>query len=440
MKNKYVIDAYEKVCERCKGEEQFLNTVREVFESLDVFYDKHPEFENKKYLERISEPDRVIEFRVEWLNDLGELEINRGYRVQNNNAIGPYKGGLRFNKGVNLSILKSLAFEQTFKNAITGCPIGGGKGGSDFDPHGKSDEEIKRFCFAFMKKLYSYIGSETDVPAGDLGVGGKEISYMLEEYLRHRDDIGALTGKPLEKGGLKGRTEATGYGLCYFTQEMLMDHGKSFDGQRVIISGSGNVSTYACAKASELGAKVIAMSDRNGYIVDEKGIDYKLLIKAKENRSSIENYLKYSDSAIYHKNPSDLFKIKCDICLPCATQNEIDLDLAKELVKNGCYCVAEGANLPSSLEAISYFIENKVLFGPAKASNAGGVGCSYFEMLQNKEGSSWDFDKTDKKLKEMMVNIYHNIANTAKEYDKEGNLLIGANIFGFKTVISKMHD
>ena len=438
MENKYVINAYEKLCERCKGEVEFLNAAKEVFESLDVFYNKHPELENKKYLERISEPNRVVEFRVEWLNDKGELEVNRGYRVQNNNAIGPFKGGLRFNKTVNLSILKSLAFEQTFKNAITGCPIGGGKGGSDFDPHGKSDNEIRTFCHAFMNKLYPYIGAEVDVPAGDLGVGGKEISYMLEEYLKYRDDIGALTGKPLEKGGLKGRTEATGYGLCYFTEEMLKDHGKSFKGQRVIISGSGNVSTYACAKASELGGKVVAMSDRNGYIIDEKGIDYKLLIKAKENRSSIENYLKYSSSATYHKNPSDLFKIKCDICLPCATQNEIDLDLAKELVNNGCYCVSEGANLPSSLDATNYFIDNGILFGPAKAANAGGVGCSYFEMVQNKEGSTWDFEKTDKKLKEMMINIYHNISDTAKEYDKDGNLVIGANIFGFKTVTSKM--
>ncbi len=438
MKNKYVKQAYKQVCKNASGETQFLNAVKEVFESLEPFYDVHPELESKKYLERIAEPDRVIEFKVEWLDDNGNMQVNRGYRVQNNNAIGPYKGGLRFNENVNLSILKSLAFEQTFKNAITGCAIGGGKGGSNFDPHDRSDAEIKRFCSAFMKKLYPYIGSKSDVPAGDLGVGGKEIEYMLDEYLKHKKDIGALTGKPLNKGGLKGRSEATGYGLCYFTQEMLNDHNSSFKNKKVIISGSGNVSTYACAKASELGAKVIGMSDRNGYIIDKNGIDYKKLIKAKENRASIENYLKYSNSAKYYKNPSDLFKIKCDICLPCACQNEIDLESAKILVENGCKCVAEGANLPTSLEAIKYLQENNVLFGPAKAANAGGVGCSFFEMTQNKEGSTWTFNKTDKKLKEMMVNIYHNIADTAKEYGKQDDLVMGANIFGFITVINKM--
>ncbi len=438
MKNKYVKQAYKQVCKNASGETQFLNAVKEVFESLEPFYDVHPELESKKYLERIAEPDRVIEFKVEWLDDNGNMQVNRGYRVQNNNAIGPYKGGLRFNENVNLSILKSLAFEQTFKNAITGCAIGGGKGGGNFDPHDRSDAEIKRFCSAFMKKLYPYIGSKSDVPAGDLGVGGKEIEYMLDEYLKHKKDIGALTGKPLNKGGLKGRSEATGYGLCYFTQEMLNDHNSSFKNKKVIISGSGNVSTYACAKASELGAKVIGMSDRNGYIIDKNGIDYKKLIKAKENRASIENYLKYSNSAKYYKNPSDLFKIKCDICLPCACQNEIDLESAKILVENGCKCVAEGANLPTSLEAIKYLQENNVLFGPAKAANAGGVGCSFFEMTQNKEGSTWTFNKTDKKLKEMMVNIYHNIADTAKEYGKQDDLVIGANIFGFITVINKM--
>lgn len=438
MKNKYVKQAYKKVCEEAKGETQFLNAVKEVFESLEPFYDAHPELESKKYLERIAEPQRVIEFQVDWVDDKGNLQVNRGYRVQNNNAIGPFKGGLRFNQSVNLSILKSLAFEQTFKNALTGCPIGGGKGGSNFDPHGKSPAEIERFCHAFMNKLYPYIGSKTDVPAGDLGVGGYEISCMLDEYLKHRKDIGTLTGKPLNKGGLKGRTEATGYGLCYFTEEMLNDHKKSFKGQKVIISGSGNVSTYACAKATELGATVIGMSDRNGYIIDPKGINYELLIKAKENRASIENYLKYSKTAKYYKNPTDLFKTKCDICLPCATQNEIDLATAKTLVKNGCYCVAEGANLPTKLDAQDYFIEKGILFGPAKASNAGGVGCSYFEMVQNAECSTWAFKKTDKKLKEMMVNIYHNIANTAKKYGKEGNLVVGANIHGFETIIAKM--
>ena len=438
MKNEYVKQAYEYVCKYAPGETQFLNAVKEVFESLEPFYDVHPELANKKYLERIAEPCRVIEFKVEWLDDKGNIQVNRGYRVQNNNAIGPFKGGLRFNENVNLSILKSLAFEQTFKNALTGCPMGGGKGGSNFDPHGKSPAEIKRFCEAFMNQLYPFIGSKTDVPAGDIGVSGVEIGYMIDQYLKYRSDIGTLTGKPLDKGGLKGRTEATGYGLCYFTEEMLNDHGLSFKDKKVIVSGSGNVSTYACAKASELGATVIAMSDRNGYIVDENGIDYKLLIKAKENRQSIENYLKYSDTAKYYPNSSDLFKIKCDICLPCATQNEINLDSAKALVENGCLCVSEGANMPTTLDATVYLQEHDVLFGPAKAANAGGVGCSYFEMVQNEEGTKWEFEKTDAKLKEMMVNIYHNVANTAKEYGAGGNLVVGANIFGFVTVINKM--
>lgn len=438
MKNEYVKQAYEYVCKYASGETQFLNAVKEVFESLEPFYDVHPELANKKYLERIAEPCRVIEFKVEWLDDNGNIQVNRGYRVQNNNAIGPFKGGLRFNENVNLSILKSLAFEQTFKNALTGCPMGGGKGGSNFDPHGKSAAEIKRFCEAFMDQLYPFIGSKTDVPAGDIGVSGVEVGYMIDQYLKYRSDIGTLTGKPLDKGGLKGRTEATGYGLCYFTEEMLNDHGLSFKDKKVIVSGSGNVSTYACAKASELGATVIAMSDRNGYIVDEKGIDYKLLIKAKENRQSIENYLKYSDTAKYYTNPSDVFKIKCDICLPCATQNEINLDSAKALVENGCLCVSEGANMPTTLDGTLYLQEHDVLFGPAKAANAGGVGCSYFEMVQNEEGTKWEFEKTDAKLKEMMVNIYHNVANTAKEYGAGGNLVVGANIFGFVTVINKM--
>ena len=439
MRNKYVNDAYNFVCKYASDEKQFLNAVKEVFESLEPFYDAHPELESKKYLERLAEPYRVIEFKIEWLDDKGNIQINRGYRVQNNNAIGPFKGGLRFNENVDLSILKSLAFEQTFKNAITGCPIGGGKGGSNFDPHGKSESEIKRFCIAFMDKLYPYIGSDIDIPAGDLGVGGKEIGYLLDAYLKYKDDIGALTGKPIDNGGLLGRTEATGYGLCYFTEEMLNDHNSSFKDKTVIISGSGNVAIYACSKASSLGAKVKAMSDSNGFIVDEKGIDFKALIKAKENRLSIENYLKYSNSAKYYKNPKDMFKIKCDICLPCATQNEIDLELAKILVHNGCMCISEGANLPTTLEAARYFQDHKILYGPAKAANAGGVGCSYFEMVQNKENSKWSFEKTEQKLKEMMVNIYHNIANTAKYYGKEEDLITGSNIYGFKTIINKMN-
>ncbi|MDO4198493.1 MAG: NADP-specific glutamate dehydrogenase [Erysipelotrichaceae bacterium] len=438
MKNAYIKKVFKQVKETCPNETQFLNAVREVLESLEPVYDANPELEKYAYLERICEPQRVVEFQVAWKDDEGNIQVNRGYRVQQNNAVGPFKGGLRFNKTVNLSILKSLAFEQTFKNALTGCPMGGGKGGSNFDPHGKSPAEIERFCHAFMKQLYPYIGSKTDVPAGDLGVGGTEIGYLLDEYLKHRKDIGTLTGKPLDKGGLKGRTEATGFGLCYFTEEMLNDHKKSFKGKKVIISGSGNVSTYACKKATELGATVIGMSDTHGYIIDKKGIDYKKIIKAKENRASIENYLKYSDSTVYAENPTDLFKTKCDICLPCATQNEINLDTAKILVKNGCYCVAEGANLPTTLDAIAYFQENKVLFGPAKAANAGGVGCSYFEMCQNAEGSKWTFNKTDKKLKEMMVNIYHNIKDAAIRYGHPENFVMGANIHGFETVIAKM--
>lgn len=438
MKNKYIKKVFDEVVKKNEGETQYINTVKEVFTSLEPVYNKHPELEKFAYLERIAEPQRVIEFQVKWKDDNGKIQVNRGYRVQCNNAIGPFKGGLRFNAGVNRSVLKSLAFEQTFKNALTGCPMGGGKGGSDFDPHGKSQKEIERFCHAFMAQLWPYIGSTTDVPAGDLGVGGTEIGYLLDEYLKHRDDIGTLTGKPLAKGGLLGRTEATGFGLCYFTEEMLNDHNDSFKGKRVVISGSGNVATYACKKATELGATVIGMSDRNGYIVDEKGIDYQLLIKAKENRSSIQNYCKLSKSAKYHKNPTGLYSVKCDVALPCGTQNEIDLATAKILVKNGCKCVAEGANLPTSLDAIAYLQKHKVLFGPAKASNAGGVGCSYFEMCQNKEGKAWTFEKTDKKLKKMMVNIYHNIKDAATRYDDPENLLMGANIHGFETVTKKM--
>ena len=438
MTNKYVEKVFNEVVAGNPHEEQFLNTVKEVFTSLEPVYDAHPELEKEAFLERIAEPQRVVEFQVKWVDDAGNIQVNRGYRVQQNNAIGPFKGGLRFNKTVNLSILKSLAFEQTFKNAITGCPMGGGKGGSNFDPHGKSPAEIERFCHAFMEQLWPYIGSTTDVPAGDLGVGGTEIGYLLDEYLKHRSDIGTLTGKPLDKGGLLGRTEATGFGLCYFTDEMLKDHGKSFKGAKVIVSGSGNVSTYACKKATELGATVIGMSDTHGYIIDDAGINYENIIKAKAGRASIKNYLEYSDTAVYAENPTDLFKHACDICLPCATQNEIDLETAKVLVANGCYCVSEGANLPTKLDAIAYLQENGVLFGPAKAANAGGVGCSYFEMCQNAEDSKWTFEKTDGMLKEMMVNIYKNIKDAATRYGQPENFLMGANIHGFETVIAKM--
>ena len=422
------------------SEPVFLQAVEEVLMTLQPLLDKDAKYEKYKILERITEPERIISFRVEWVDDKGEIQVNRGYRVQYNSAIGPYKGGLRFHPSVNLSIIKFLGFEQCFKNSLTGLPMGGGKGGSDFDPHGRSDAEVMRFCQSFMTELYRHIGADTDVPAGDIGVGGREIGYLFGQYKRIRNEYtGVLTGKGIPFGGSLARTEATGYGLCYFAKEMLADAGKSFAGQRVVISGSGNVAIYANQKATQLGGKVIAMSDSNGYIVDENGIDYKVMKEIKEvKRARIKTYLDYVPTAKYVEGSVGIWTVPCDIALPCATQNELPLDGAKALVANGCYAVAEGANMPSTPEAIAYLQANGVLFAPAKASNAGGVATSGLEMSQNSLRLSWTFEEVDERLHNIMVNIYKNAAAAAEKYGCKGNLVAGANIAGFEKIASAM--
>lgn len=434
MKNEELKNIYQDLKNLYPEQKEYLSVVDELLESVDSLNDESI-INNIKFKE-LFRPNEILKFEVEWYDDNHLKHINNGYRVKYNNNLGPYKGGLRFHKNVNESVLKALSFEQTFKNSLTGLPMGGAKGGSDFDPNDKSENEIKNFCSAFMQQLYPYIGAFYDVPAGDLGVRAREIKYLLEEYLKHKDDIGALTGKPIELGGLKGRSEATGYGLCYFTDELLKDHQMSFVGKRVIISGIGNVSTYTCKKAIELGAKVIGMSDSKGCIIDEKGIDAEIIEKMYLNKQHAIDYLKYKPETKYIINPKNLWKVKCDIALPCAIQNEIDLDDVKTLVNNGMQVLCEGANFPSTKEAINYMLENNILYGPAKASNAGGVTCSYFEMLQNRDNEEWSFEKTDHELKNVMVNIYHNISNISKKYNQENNLLFGANIFGLLRVIN----
>ena len=440
LKNEYLARVYAQVEQRNPGEKEFLQAVREVLESLQVICEKHPEYEKNGVLERIVEPERFIQFRVSWVDDAGKVQVNRGYRVQFNSAIGPYKGGLRLHPSVNASVIKFLGFEQIFKNSLTGLPMGGGKGGSDFDPKGKSDGEIMRFCQSFMTELSKHIGQFTDVPAGDIGVGAREIGFMYGQYKRLRNEFtGVLTGKGLTYGGSLARTEATGYGLCYFTDEMLKANGKSFAGQRVVISGSGNVATYANQKATQLGGKVIAMSDSNGYIVDEAGIDYKIIKEIKEvKRARIKTYLDYVPSAKYVEGCAGIWTVPCDIALPCATQNELDGASAQELVKNGCFAVAEGANMPSTPEAVTIFQANGVLFGPAKAANAGGVATSGLEMSQNSLRLSWTFDEVDEKLHGIMTNLYHTAAQAAEEYGMPGNLVAGANIAGFLKVADAM--
>ena len=439
MKNQYLIDLLEQVKKRNAGEPEFHQAVEEVLESLEPVVEKNPKYIESGVLAMLVEPERVIKFRVPWVDDKGKVQVNRGFRVQFNSAIGPYKGGLRFHPSVYEGIIKFLGFEQIFKNSLTGLPIGGGKGGSDFDPKGKSDAEVMRFCQSFMTELSKHIGADTDVPAGDIGVGGREIGYMFGQYKRLRNEfVGVLTGKGLTYGGSLARTEATGYGLCYFTDEMLRDNGKSFEGAKVVISGSGNVAIYATQKATQLGATVIALSDSNGYIVDEKGIDLDAVKEIKEvKRGRIKEYLNYHPEAKY-VDGGCVWEVKCDIALPCATQNEINEESAKKLVANGCYCVAEGANMPSTPEAIHVFQKNGVLFGPAKAANAGGVATSALEMSQNSQRYSWTFEEVDAKLKDIMVNIYHNSANAAKEYGMPGNIVAGANIAGFLKVANSM--
>lgn len=437
----YVEDVLALVKKRDPDQPDFYNTVREVFGSIIPYLEKNPQFKAQKMLERMIEPDRIITFRVVWQDDKGETHINRGYRVQMNSAIGPYKGGLRFHPSVNLSILKFLAFEQVFKNSLTSLPIGGGKGGSDFDPKGKSDNEVMRFCQAFMTELYRHIGPHVDVPAGDIGVGGREIGYLFGQYKRIRDayDAAVLTGKGLTYGGSLTRTEATGYGLLYFVKNMLDDKGISLKDKTVVISGAGNVAIYAIQKAQELGAKVVTCSDSNGYVYDPEGIDLAAVKEIKEvNRGRISEYVKYRPNAEYHEGCRGVWGVKCDIALPCATQGEIDLESAKLLIKNGCQVVAEGANMPSTLEAIDYYLQSKILFGPAKAANAGGVAVSALEMSQNSERLSWTFEEVDERLKGIMANIYRNAKKNAEEYGDPDNLVMGANIAGFKKVAEAM--
>ena len=438
--NEYILNLLNEVKERNPGEVEFHQAVHEVLESLEPAIEKHPEYITSGVLNMIVEPERIIKFRVPWVDDNGKVRVNRGFRVQFNSAIGPYKGGIRFHPSVNESIIKFLGFEQTFKNSLTGLPLGGGKGGSDFDPKGKSDLEIMRFCQSFMTELSKYIGADTDVPAGDIGVGAREIGYMFGQYKRLRDEYtGVLTGKGLTYGGSLARKEATGFGLCYFTDEMLRDNNKTFDGARVVVSGSGNVAIYAAQKAMELGATVVAMSDSNGYVYDEDGIDLDLIKKIKEiNRERISEYASERDSAIYRAGSKNIWTVPCDIALPCATQNELDLEGAKSLVKNGCFAVAEGANMPCTPDAVEFFMERGVLFAPAKAANAGGVATSGLEMSQNSMRYSWTFEEVDAKLHQIMKNIYKNCSLAAREHGLSGNLVAGANIAGFLKVAEAM--
>lgn len=438
---KYVEDVLSLVKQRDPDQPEFYNTVREVFTSIVPFLEKNPQYKAEKMLERMIEPERIVTFRVVWQDDKNETHINRGYRVQMNSAIGPYKGGLRFHPSVNLSILKFLAFEQVFKNSLTSLPIGGGKGGSDFDPKGKSDNEVMKFCQAFMTELYRHIGPHVDVPAGDIGVGGREIGYLFGQYKRIRDayDSAVLTGKGLTYGGSLTRTEATGYGLLYFVKNMLDDKNDTLQGKTVSVSGSGNVAIYAIQKAQEFGAKVVTCSDSNGYVYDPNGINVNTVKDIKEvHRGRIAEYVKYHPTAEYHEGCRGVWSVKCDIALPCATQGELDLESAKHLVDNGCKLVAEGANMPSTLEAIDYFLENKILFGPAKAANAGGVAVSALEMSQNSERLSWTFEEVDDRLKGIMANIYKNAKKNAVDFGDPDNLVMGANIAGFKKVAEAM--
>ena len=438
---KYVDDVLALVKQRDPDQPEFYNTVREVFTSIVPFLEKNPQYKAAKMLERMIEPERIVTFRVVWQDDKNETHINRGYRVQMNSAIGPYKGGLRFHPSVNLSILKFLAFEQVFKNSLTSLPIGGGKGGSDFDPKGKSDNEVMKFCQAFMTELYRHIGPHVDVPAGDIGVGGREIGYLFGQYKRIRDayDSAVLTGKGLTYGGSLTRTEATGYGLLYFVKNMLDEKNDSLRGKVVLVSGSGNVATYAIQKAQEFGGKVVTCSDSNGYVYDPNGINVDTVKDIKEvHRGRIAEYVNYHPTAEYHEGCRGVWSVKCDVALPCATQGELDLESAKHLVDNGCKLVAEGANMPSTLEAIDYFLQNKILFGPAKAANAGGVAVSALEMSQNSERLSWTFEEVDAKLKDIMANIYRNAKKNAVDFGDPDNLVMGANIAGFKKVAEAM--
>jgi len=438
--NEYLQGIYDSVVKSNAGEPEFHQAVFEVLESLQPVIEKRPDFVQAGIMDRMVEPERTIKFRVSWVDDAGKVQVNRGFRVQFNSAIGPYKGGIRFHPSVNEGVIKFLGFEQTFKNSLTGMPIGGGKGGSDFDPKGKSELEVMRFCQSFMTELAKHIGADTDVPAGDIGVGAREVGYMFGQYKRLSNEfVGVLTGKGLTYGGSLIRTEATGYGACYFTDEMLKAKGESFADKRVVISGSGNVAIYAAAKATELGAKVIAMSDSNGYIVDKEGIDLALVKQIKEvERKRISEYVSHRNNAGYFEGCSGIWSTKADIAMPCATQNELDGAAAEALVANGVIAVAEGANMPCTPEAVTVFQSRGVLFAPAKAANAGGVATSALEMAQNSARLSWTREEVDAKLKLIMKNIYSNSAAKAKEYGMEGNLVAGANIAGFIKVAEAM--
>lgn len=440
LTNKYLADLLETVKQRNQGEPEFIQAVTEVFTSLEPVAEKRPDLIEAGVFERIVEPERQIIFRVPWVDDNGVTQVNRGFRVEFNSAIGPYKGGLRLHPSVYLGIIKFLGFEQIFKNSLTTLPMGGGKGGSDFNPKGKSDAEVMRFCQSFMTELSKHIGPNTDVPAGDIGTGAREIGYMFGQYKRLRNEFtGVLTGKGLTFGGSLARTEATGYGVCYFTDELLKANGKSFKNQTVVISGSGNVAIYATQKATELGAKVVALSDSNGYIYDENGIDLALVKQLKEvERKRIKEYVNVHPEAKYTEGCSGIWTIPCDIALPCATQNEIDENSAKALAENGCYAVIEGANMPSTPEAIDVYFANNMLYGPAKAANAGGVAVSGLEMSQNSERLSWTFEDVDNRLHNIMKEIFKACDEAAKEYGMEGNYMAGANIAGFLKVAEAM--
>ena len=435
----YVSEQLENVIRLNQSEPEFIQAVTEVLKSLEPVIEQNPQYQKAGILERITEPERQIKFRVAWVDDNGKVQVNRGYRVQFNSAIGPYKGGLRFHPSVNLGIIKFLGFEQIFKNSLTGLPIGGGKGGSDFDPKGKSDREIMAFCQSFMTELYRHIGPDTDVPAGDIGVGGREIGYLFGQYKRIRNAYeGVLTGKGLNFGGSLARTEATGYGLLYFTDAMLKANGKSIAGSTIAISGAGNVAIYACQKAQQLGGKVVTMSDSTGWIYDPEGIDLAAIKEIKEvKRARLTEYKNYRPNSEYHEGKG-VWSVKCDIALPCATQNELLIDDAKALVANGVFAVAEGANMPTSIEATEYFQANGVLFAPGKASNAGGVATSALEMSQNSMRLSWSFEEVDAKLKGIMENIFKNAADAAEKYGYPKNYVVGANIAGFVKVADAM--
>ena len=439
--NAYTSRVLEGLKVRNAHEPEFIQAATEILNSISPVFDKHPEYEAAGLLERFVEPERVIMFRVPWIDDSGKTQVNRAYRVQYNSAIGPYKGGIRLHPSVNLGILKFLGMEQILKNSLTGLPIGGGKGGCDFDPKGKSDNEVMRFCQSFMTELFKYVGADTDVPAGDIGTGAREIGYMYGQYKRITGLYeGVLTGKGLTYGGSLGRKQATGYGLCYFVKNMLEANGKSVEGQTVLVSGSGNVAIYAAEKITEMGAKVVAVSDSNGYVYDANGINLDVVKQIKEvERGRIKEYAARVAGSEYHEGCRGIWTIKCDIALPCATQNELDGEAAKTLVANGCYAVGEGANMPSTLDATEIFLNNDVLFAPGKAANAGGVATSALEMSQNSMRLSWSFEEVDEKLKGIMKGIFTQCAAAAKDYgDKPTNYVIGANIAGFLKVAEAM--